>query len=484
MASLKSADLKLSSPNSVLKVIVNELEDLWANGINFNNNGEEISIKVALAQVCGDNLGLHCILGFSEGFNANWPCRRCKMHRTACQVSCSEDKSLFRNVDNFELDLSRNCLSETGINFSSVLNSLPYYHVTSNFVFDIMHDLFKGVVPDLFYLVITRFINLGKFSIDKLNYRLESYDFGRHYNKSRPSQIKSSFLKSETKAGQNSSQNICLILFLPLLIGDLIDPNDKVWSLLLLLHEIVQMTLSNNITKGGIIYLNSIISEFLHNYQILFKKNLKPKHHHMIHYGNAIEQIGPLRGVWSMHFEARHKFFKTTAHAIGNFKNISKTLAYRFQLSRCFKLIGIDKFSPETFDYSAIEFVSLDSVPDCEVVKGHFLKDNCDTIGLMTKINKNGSDFHLGGFVLLKYCSQFPIFGRIKSILVEDDEFYFLVEQFNSKIDTHFASYELKQSGVLQIIHITDVAFYQCFYPSITFCNDTNMYIVLPVKFV
>lgn len=58
--------------------------------------------------------------------------------------------------------------------------------------------------------------------------------------------------------------------------------------------------------------------------------NLIPKHHFMIHYPACIRQIGPLVHVWTMRYEAKHKFFKLS---IKNFKNITKSLAKKHQIA-------------------------------------------------------------------------------------------------------------------------------------------------------
>lgn len=86
LASLKTEDFKSSGANTISKVIVNELQLLWSDGIDFLIRNQKINVKVCLAQICGDNLGLHGLLDFAEGFTANFPCRYCKMHRNFCQT--------------------------------------------------------------------------------------------------------------------------------------------------------------------------------------------------------------------------------------------------------------------------------------------------------------------------------------------------------------------------------------------------------------
>ncbi len=87
LISMKSEDFRMAKPNAILKHVVDELLLLWEHGIQIDIGHETIVFKVALAQILGDNLGMHTVLGFSECFTANFPRRRCKMPRHACQSS-------------------------------------------------------------------------------------------------------------------------------------------------------------------------------------------------------------------------------------------------------------------------------------------------------------------------------------------------------------------------------------------------------------
>ena len=47
-------------------------------------------------------------------------------------------------------------------------------------------------------------------------------------------------------------------------------------------------------------------------------------------------RFGPLVRYWTMRYEARHHFFKRLAQNVGNFINLSYTLAVRHQLLQCY----------------------------------------------------------------------------------------------------------------------------------------------------
>lgn len=484
LCSIKSNDMKIQSQNSVMQFIIKELKDLWEYGIDFMYNDTTKNVKIAMAQFLGDNLGIHSVMGFSESFKANFPCRRCKMHRSECQIAAVEDQSKLRTIHNYAEDLKINNLSQTGINFETVLNQLPYLHVTENLVFDIMHDVLEGVFPDFFVLMINKFLHKKCLTLDKLNHRLEAFDYGRHYSKSKPSIIKTSFVKGDTKSGQNASQNLCLIICLPLIIGDLVDTSDSVWQLFLILREIVDLILADQISKGGIDLLSTLITEYCSTYQILFSKNLKPKHHHLLHYPLVIEKIGPLKHYWSMAFEAKHKFFKTAAHVSCNFKNLAKTVTYRHQLFRAFKLLSQNTFTPFRTEVSKYEITQLENTLFPSLLKQRFMKSSDDKIITCFKLIRNGCEYRVGCYIMLSECNQFPIFGKIELIVLEEEDFYFIISEYDSKFESHVHSYKLNDNYRDQsIMDVNSLIYYYPFFEMYSYMS-TGKYITVPYKFV
>lgn len=485
LASLKSVDMKFHSPNKVMQIIVDELLELYRTGIDFQLNGETLNVKVVLAQLSGDNLGIHSVLGFTEGFTANFPCRRCKLHKTECQKAICEVDSKLRTIENYDKDLHLNTFSMTGINFESVLNKLPYHHVTNMVVFDVMHDILEGVATDLIVLVIRDCIQKKYFTYDKLNYRIESFNYGRHYCNSKPSLFKQSFLKGETKSGQNASQTMCLLYCLPMILGDLVKCDSEGWNLLLLLIEIFGILLSPSISKSGILYLNSIISEFLYSYQDTFKKTLKPKHHHLLHYASSIELIGPLRYFWSMTFESKHKFFRTSAHVSCNFKNVAKTVAYRHQLARCFRLLSKDEFSPCDFSFDSSEEIDLESFEFKHVVHDRFNISENAVLKTTDRVHFNGIEYRCGCIIYFKSDGGEYRFGRVECILLESDECNLIIYELASKFDSHFSAHRISsgEESRLHVVDIHDLAYFVPMYEMSAFkLNDMGVYVILPIK--
>ncbi|XP_054083396.1 uncharacterized protein LOC128920333 [Zeugodacus cucurbitae] len=94
------------------------------------------------------------------------------------------------------------------------------------------------------------------------------------------------------------------------IIGDLISPDVKHWKLLVLLIEIVDLLFDSSFSNFDLDKLKNLIKAH-HQIYILLYGNLKPKHHFLVHYPHAIEKCGPLKFVWAMRFEAKHKDAKT-----------------------------------------------------------------------------------------------------------------------------------------------------------------------------
>lgn len=80
-------------------------------------------------------------------------------------------------------------------------------------------------------------------------------------------------------------------------------------------------------------------------YQSLFGETLKPKHHHMVHYPMVMKMVGPLKNIWSMRFEAKHRLSKLAANVTSTRVNISTTLAIKHQLKLCYRFTNKIGFS-------------------------------------------------------------------------------------------------------------------------------------------
>ncbi|XP_055541363.1 uncharacterized protein LOC129727501 isoform X2 [Wyeomyia smithii] len=213
----------------------------------------------------GDNLGMNGILDYVESFRANFFCRVCKRMRVQTETDVIEYPTCFRNIPSYDRDVQLDIISKTGIKGPSILNRIPSYHVTHNFVFDIMHDLLEGVcVYDiqhiLHYIIYEKcYISLSEFNARKNFYGDQNSGNLVHDIQERNVKIKN--IKC------TASEMKTLVTFLPLILGPLVPQTDEVWQITCALVKIVHICLLREITFDLINELRSLIT-FHHNLYI------------------------------------------------------------------------------------------------------------------------------------------------------------------------------------------------------------------------
>nr|XP_057925469.1 uncharacterized protein LOC131127529 [Doryrhamphus excisus] len=457
----KSDDAKTYGLDVILRPIIAELQLLEKEGIPVDTSTFQGVVKFSLVQVVGDNLGLNAILGYSESFTANHMCRWCKVHKHVSTQQTLEDPAQLRNIHTHQADLQLASLSNTGLKRDSELNNLSFYHVTDNVAPDIMHDILEGVGPYEIKLVLNTLIEQKHVTLDQVNYRLTSFDYGFCDKANKPSAITKNDLRNhEGTMRQSAAQMWCLIRLLPTMIGDLIPEGNEEWELLLLLLLRMEFIFSPSITIAGTHYLTKIIEEHHSLFLELFPHlHLRPKHHFMVHYPRAIRKLGPLIHFWSMRFEAKHNFFKRVSHITCNFRNICKTMAYRHQMQLCYNLRSGSVLShitevgpgPSTF------LSAIDCFKDLQ-------KDLTDfpvftEVLVPAWVTFKGTKYRPGMTLFLSYDSDGePQFGLLKSIiflgpLSDKPTTRFVVQKWETQgFERHFHSYSVTQTQTLAAV--------------------------------
>lgn len=204
------------------------LEELKRDGITVYESGIKHNLKFILWQFTGDNLGVQKLFGLVEGFNSNYYCRFCTLHKNDMNSCTIEISAQFaRTPENYEKQLAdvlngTKTVSETGINDSCCLNVLDYWHVTKNFTVDCMHDIFEGWGSLELRLILRQFILIEKFfTLSSFNARLKSFTYSLCDIKNKPTALTREQLnKPGGSTGQSAAQMWYLIRILSLLIGD------------------------------------------------------------------------------------------------------------------------------------------------------------------------------------------------------------------------------------------------------------------------
>lgn len=119
------------------------------------------------------------------------------------------------------------------------------------------------------------------------------------------------------------------------MVGDKIPNNNEVWSLYIMLREIIHITTSPNVTKSHLLQLETLVTDH-HTLYIKLFGDLKPKFHFLIHYSNLMLKIGPIIKLSSMRFESKHRNIKSILQGSSSHVNIYKSIGIRYQLSQMY----------------------------------------------------------------------------------------------------------------------------------------------------
>lgn len=284
-----------------------------------------------------------------------------------------------------------------------------------------MHDILEGVGPHELKLVLNSLIEQKHLTLDKLNYRITSFDYGFCDKGNKPSLISKHDLRNlDGPMRQSAAQMWCLLRLLPTLIGDLIPTENKEWKLLLLLLLCMEFIFSPSLTVAGTLCLSKIIEEHHSLFLELYPHcHLRPKHHFMLHYPRAIQKLGPLIQFWAMRFEAKHGFFKRVSHVTYNLRNVCKTMAFRHQIMQCYNVLcgSVLNHNVEVGPGHTTFLANFEGVKEIQTgLTGILLFSE---VFVPAWVNFKGTAYRAGMTVFLS-CNPDgePQFGLIKAILV------------------------------------------------------------------
>jgi len=458
----KTNDKKYFGNSIIFKDLISELNYLENTGIFVTVNNKVHHIFFSLGLIIGDNLGLHSILGFTESFVSRYPCRFCKTIKNECYVQTTEVDINLRNSINYADDLELNDVLLTGVKESCVWNEISSFHVTQNYCVDIMHDMLEGVCNyDIGLMLKIMIFDLKYFTIDKLNNRIELFDYGSVDIRNRPTLIASETLKSKgKKLKMSAGEMLCFVKNLGLIIGDLVPLNSEIWSIYIILDKILNIILSKWIKVEDSILLENLITEHHNTYLKIFCVNLKPKHHHMVHYPLIIKKSGPLSLFWAMRFEGKHRELKTTAHSITSRKNIQKTLCLKQQLRLSYRLLStkIDHYSIHTEIGPLIKLSSM----EIELYNRYSGYYDLNNVSFVTWVKIKGILYNTKNMsVIINICDEndmLPLFGLIKCIFIIDNEPFIICNMFKTiHYDEHFGAFNVMLTSELQCIKLNEL---------------------------
>lgn len=290
----------------------------------------------------GDNLGINTALGFVKSFNANTMCRFCKANKFFIKNMCIEIEKLNRTKSNYISDLNEQNTFNTGIVENSVFNQIENFHVIDNMICDPMHDLLEGVFQYNFTQILSYFINSKVLDLDAINSRIKNFNFGETEKDYKPTKIKKDHLKNN-HFSMSAREMWCFVHHFSMLFGDMVtDKEDEVWKFAMKNIELLDFIFQDYFNEVKVNHLIDLVQQINTMYTNIFKTDLKPKHHFLIHYGRIVRSSGPVRYLNCLRYESKHQVIKSYCNNMTCRKNICQSIATKQLLSNAYRFFTQD----------------------------------------------------------------------------------------------------------------------------------------------
>lgn len=490
VAVAKHQDIVKYGIDKFLTPFVEDLKDLYCDGITVSFGGEERTIYGALLAFLADTLAAHLVGGFKESMSFSLRiCRSCMITLPQVKECLVESSCLLRTpATHFEQcslllgPLHEHYSTSFGIKRLSKLEEVPSFSVINGVPHDIMHDLYEGVVPYELKLLLRHCVHAKYFTIEELNERIEGYDFGSNS----PVPIDPKLLSKPNKIRQSASQMMALSRELPLLIADTIAHDDQHWHSFLILLKICSIAVSPLCTHDTIAYLRILIEEKLFLFQQLYpEESMTPKLHYMVHYPSQIERLGPLIHSWNMRQEAKLSFVKRVSRR-SNYKNVAKTVAKKHQFWLCHQIQADSHLLTPRFESSkkvlSNPLSEEDNYIQTELLQliPHLALDSI--VEHPSWVNLQSSHLCKGVYVLLNYNLMRPVFGKVIDIVtIEQTVVLCVLKYYGHTFHAHYNCYEIGNCGAIVAVSAHVLADHRPLHARTTFVSsDKSLYIVLP----
>jgi len=489
VAAFNSIDRSRYGFDKILAPVVRDIRQL-EQGVDLKlRDGTIVHKRGTVVLLAGDNLGLNQLCGYVESFSATHFCRLCMTDKVECGNTCRDDHVQLRTEEQYTQQLQgvldgSLTTKECGIKTSCLLNSLQYFHITENVSVDVMHDMLEGIVPYELKLILSEFIFVKKyFTLELLNARLASFDYGYQDRTNKPTALTDSELRDQTKTSlnQKASQTLCLTVILPFVVGDKVPESDDMWRLYLLLRDIVDVVFADTCTVGDSVYLKYKIDDHHCLFRSLFPdRHLLPKHHMLIHYPQVMRKMGPLSKCSSMRFEAKHFESKRLCGIVCCFKDICKTVVHRHQLSQCVRLAAGNCAAYE-LSVEQVQVSTVNELPEADSILSSVRNlQRFDDISCAACVSVCGTEYRQN-MVIAVDAGDEPTFCKIlKCLVVTDNLVYFVCLDLHTKYyDSHLHAYAVEQKDSVQVVEHTKLKYHKPLSVRHTFhCNYE--YIVFP----
>lgn len=171
----------------------------------------------------------------------------------------------------------------------------------------------------------------------------------------------------------------------------------------------------------------------------------------MEHYPALIEAFGPLVGLWTMLFEAKHKFFKHVVRFSSNFKNVLLSLSTKHQLMMAYNWQR--NMTKPALVISKVSSLPLEvlHVDMKESVKKLF--PQLTSVQLSNTVTYHGTRYSAGMILMYGSTGGNPDFVEIIQILILESSLYLIVKKLNAWYLEHLRSFLLETCKEVNLVH-------------------------------
>jgi hypothetical protein len=203
--------------------------------------------------------------------------------------------------------------------------------------------------------------------------------------------------------------------------------------------------MSKSIPEDEILYLESLVDEYLQFLKTFFKEMLKFKHHNMTHYGELIRRLGPLINFWCERLEGKHKEIKAYAVHSNNRKHLSLSVMRKEALMFSNSIVGGNYLKSNFVKGQSIHDEDLKAEID-ELLAAQNI-DISDDYVITDKVTYRGTTFKKDCVLNLDDESETGILATLQYCCVDETgTIIFIVDKNLKKINylDHFQAFEVE----------------------------------------